>query len=150
VAAGTGSQCSLPSELVQWHIGRREASIVVAACRCPIQVGKKSIDLHSFLPSKNYATGHAKVKYLGRMHCSARHHGASIWGGGKCPCFAANRFRWARQCFFASHDWRTGSAKWAGKIAQPCKRRNAWPICLAPIGVSLTQYCLCCCCGDGY
>ena len=41
------------------------------------------------------------------------------------------------QRFFASHDWRTGSAKRAGKMAQPCKWRNAWPICLAPIGVSL-------------
>jgi hypothetical protein len=39
---------------------------------------------------------------------------------------------------FASHDWRTGSAKRASKMAQPCKRRNAWPICLAGIGVSLT------------
>jgi len=148
------------------------------------------------LTPTDYATGHAKAKCLGRVHCSARHHlqstmhtGRAKWIRGERKCKIAlarprgkgqSSNRWPRReknrrsrvrsglrppraavparvnlgrremsllcrqqvsvgqtMFFASHDWRTGSAKRAGKMAQPCKRRNAWPICLAPIGVSL-------------
>ena len=69
-----------------------------------------------------------------RCPTCARRFGAE----GNVPALPPTSFDGQTMFFFAFHDWRTGSAKRAGKMAQPCKRRNAWPICLTPIGVSLS------------